>query len=263
MKLVPCPFCGKPIPARMNACPYCRRDEKGEAVVMDSRPAVDTETPELLKQREQLLKELANSDPYVQEQAILRLSQQGPAVAPALMKLLSSHAGPALPAVARTLGMIADKRAIGALSQAVKQGDDVLRTAALWALAQFRDAEALPVLLVEAERVHPVTQSYLAHVLGGFQDPRVVPVLSQLALHGSKETRYQAAFALGEWHEPVAVKALKRTARSRDPLIRAAAAASLRRLGVSTVAIKTGVPIWAWIVGILAAIGGGAAWFYR
>ena len=62
-------------------------------------------------------------------------------------------------------------------TQAAKLGDEELRLAAVWALAQFHEPEVLPILLSEADRPHPIIQSFLANTLGTFQDSRVVPAL--------------------------------------------------------------------------------------
>ena len=110
-------------------------------------------------------------------------------------------------------------------------GDEEIRTAAVWALSQFHDPEVLPVLLSEAERPHPTLQSYLAHVLGGFQDARVVPTLAKLTEHPNREVSFQAACALAETGYKSALSAIKKNGRRNDPLIRAASAAALKRLG--------------------------------
>jgi HEAT repeat protein len=260
MKLTPCPFCGKSIPARMSVCPYCRRDEKGDAVVMDTRMST---TAAEAKPSKQHLDELSSEDPYVRDQAVLRMAKQGFGVTQVLIDILSDHAKPGLASVAKTLGQIGDKRAIGVLTKAAKHGDDGLRIAALWALAQYRDAEVLPVLLSEAERPHPMTQSYLAHVLGLIQDAQVVPVLCRITQNGSPEAAYQAAFALGEWKDPQSVAALTHLAQKKNPLLRAVAIASLKRLGVNPVFTAAGWRLWAWGVGALSLIAGGLWWIYR
>jgi HEAT repeat protein len=263
MKLTPCPFCAKPIPARMNSCPYCHRHEKGAPIVMDSQVPASAAAELTVKQIEHELVNLSSDDPYTREQGILRLAQHGLRVTQALMTALSDHASPALPAIAKTLGMIADKRSIGALTQAVKQGHDSLRTAALWALAQFRDPDVLPILLSEAEHVHPVTQHYVANVLSNFRDPRVVPVLSRLALHGTPEVVYQAAYALAEWNVPQSISTLRRTARRHDPVQRAVALASLKRLGVRAPVRWESAWVWGLGVCVAAILTGGFFWFHK
>ncbi len=175
--------------------------------------------------------ELASEDAFQRDQAVVRMAQHGFGVVQALISVLSDFAKPGLAGVAKALGKIGDRRAIPVLAQAAKMGDDDLRMAAVWALSQFHEPEVLPILLTEADRPHPVIQSFLAYTLGTFQDARVIPVLSKLAGHPNREVSFQAACALGEAGDIQAISALKTSWRSRDPLVRAASAASLRRLG--------------------------------
>jgi len=230
MILKPCPFCRKDIPRSITACPYCRRDEKGNSVVMDSS-AASAASPASDKYFENDFQELASEDPFIRDQAVVRVAQRGAAVVPALLNILSAFAKPGLAGVARALGKIGDQRAIPVLAQAAKMGDENLRVASVWALTQFHEPEVLPILLTEAERPHPVIQSFLAHVLGTFQDSRVIPVLAKLAAHPNREVAFQAACALGETGDRQGIAPLKQIWRRRDPLVRAASAASLRRLG--------------------------------
>lgn len=260
MKLRDCPFCGKPIPARMTACPYCHTDEEGKPVAMDTAPAA-TEPVNVEKD----LAELSSEDAWTRDQATVRLAQKGFGVTQALIAVLGDLAKPGLPATAKVLGRIGDRRAVPPLIQAVKSTNDELRVAALWALAQFRgEPQALSALIAEADRPHPVTQSYLAHALGGFQDPAVVPALVRLAASAKTDVAYHAALSLGEWQTPEAVKALKRTLARRDRLLRAAAASSLQRLGVRVSFLVRLGPASLWVV--LMASAAAAMWlwtFYR
>ena len=255
MILKPCPFCQKDIPRSITVCPYCHRDEQGKTIVMDS--AV-TAVPVTDRFFENDLQELASEDPFIRDQAVIRVAQRGFGVVQALISILSDFAKPGLAGVARSLGKIGDRRAIPILAQAAKMGDEELRTASVWAMAQFHEPEALAILLSEAERPHPVIQSFLANVLGRFQDHRVTPVLAKLAGHPNREVAFQAACALGESGDRQAIPVLQKTWRRRDALVRAASAASLRRLG--------GKPSWVSpvtvILGLLAlaAIGSAVAW---
>src|SRR5262249_51702189 len=160
-------------PRSITVCPYCHRDEQGKAVAMDSTLV---ETPATDHYFESDLKELASEDPFVRDQAVVRVAQRGVGVVQALVSILQDFAKPGLAGVARALGKIGDRRAIPVLAQAANLGDENLRVAAVWALGQFHEPEVLPFLLVEAERPHQVTQSYLANLLGSFQDSRVLPV---------------------------------------------------------------------------------------
>jgi len=213
----------------MMACPYCHRDEMGQPVVMDS--TLPEQPGGADRYFEDDLKDLAGDDPFTRDQAVVRVAQRGFGVVQALISILSDFSKPGLAGVAQVLGKIGDKRAIPVLAQAAKMGDEDLRLAAVWALVQFHEPEVLPVLMSEAERPHPVIQSFLANALGSFQDSRVVPVLAKLAGHPSREVAFQAAFALGESGDRLGIPALQKCWRRRDALVRAASAASLRRLG--------------------------------
>src|ERR1051326_6659855 len=180
MILKPCPFCQKDIPRAIQVCPYCHRDEQGKFVSMDTSV---TEEPGTDKYFQDDLAELASDDPFVREQACVRVAQRGFGVVQALISILSDFAKPGLAGVAMALGKIGDRRAIPVLAQAAKMGGEKLCTAAVLDLAQFHEPEVLPLLLSEAERPHPVIQSFLANVLGNFQDDRVVPILRKLAGH--------------------------------------------------------------------------------
>jgi len=228
MILKPCPFCHKEIPRAIMVCPYCHRDEQGQPVSMDSSLAAEAGADRYFQDD---LKVLASEDPFTREQAVVRVAQRGFGVVPALISVLSDFAKPGLVGVAEALGKIGDRRAIPALAQAAKMGDEDLRLAAVWALAQFHDPEVLPALMSEAERPHPIIQSFLANALGAFQDSRVIPVLAKLAGHPNREVAFHAACALGEAGDREGIPVLQKSWRRREVLIRAASAASLRRLG--------------------------------
>ncbi len=257
MILKPCPFCHKEIPRSITVCPYCHRDEKGKSIVMDSALV---EIPESDRRLQEDLAALSSDDPYTREQAIVQLSQRGSAAVPALMSILNDFSKPGLAGVARALGKIGEKRAVSVLAHAAKLGDEELRMGAVWALAQIHDPESLPSLLREAERPHPVVQSFIAFTLGTFQDARVVPVLSKLAIHPNREVAFQASCALGEVGGQDSIRALKKAWRKGDNLVRAASASALRRLG----ARPSRIPIGPWLVCgmFFASLGAGLAFFF-
>ncbi len=231
MILKPCPFCQKDIPRSIVVCPYCHKDEKGLSAEAESpKQAVGED-----KFFNEDLSDLASTDPFIRDQAVVRMGQKGFGVVQALIDVLSDHAKPGLAGVAKSLGRIADRRAIPVLTVAAQMGDDELRTAAVWALSQYREPEILPVLLKESERTHPAIQSYLAFILGSFQDPRILPALARLSQHASREVAYQAVYSLGELGEVAAAKPLRNALRRRDPVVHTVAMASLDRLGLSRV----------------------------
>ena len=259
MILKPCPFCQKDIPRSITVCPYCHRDEAGKPVAMDTA-AVENAVSEKYFQDD--LKDLASDDPFKRVQAVVRVAHHGAGVVQALISILSDFAKPGLAGIALALGKIGDRRAITVLAQAAKMGDEELRMAAVWALAQFHEPEVLPILLTEAERPHPIIQSFLANTLGTFQDSRVVPALSKLAAHSNREVAFQAVCALGELRSRDGVPSLKKSWREGGPLVRAASAASLRHLGSRPSRFSFGSLAWGF--GALAALGAGAGYlFYR
>jgi hypothetical protein len=237
MILRPCPFCAKEIPRAITVCPYCHRDEKGQPSQTQAR--AQAESPANTPYFEDDFSELASEDPYIREQAVVRMAQKGFGIVQALIAILSDHAKPGLAAVAKTLGIIRDRRAIDVLAQAARMGDGELRTASVWALTQFSEPEVLPILLVEADRPPAELQSYVAYALGRFADVRAIPVLDKLARHANREVAFQAVCALGESPGPASVAALRRALQRRDPLVQAAAKASLRRLGASSSSQKS------------------------
>jgi len=200
------------------------------------------------------LKELANDDPFVRDQAVVRVAQRGFGVVQALVSILSDFAKPGLAGVACALGKIGDRRAISVLAQAAKMGDEDLRVAAIWALAQFHEPEVLPLLISESERPHPTIQSYIANVLGTFQNSSVLPILAKLSLHSNREVAFQAASALGEIGDRGAVPALQQSWRHGDALVRAASAASLRRLGATPSRVSMGKLVVILVALVLAGV---------
>jgi HEAT repeat protein len=259
MILKPCPFCQKDIPRSITVCPYCHRDEAGKPVVMDTA-AVESAVSDKYFQDD--LKDLASDDPFTRDQAVIRVARHGAGVVQALLSILNDFAKPGLAGVALALGKIGDRRAIPVLAQAAKMGDEELRMAAVWALAQFHEPEVLPILLSEAERTHPIIQSFLANTLGTFQDNRVVPALCKLAGHPNREVAFQAVCALGEAGSRDGVPVLKKSWREGGPVVRAASAASLRRLGSRPSRFSSASLVLGF--GALAVLAAGAGYiFYR
>lgn len=253
MLLRPCPFCDKSIPRAMNVCPYCHRDEQGKSVQIDSTaPPAQDDSP---RQLEQDLAELASEDSYVKDQAMIRLAHRGYGVVQGLIAVLSDLGKPGLAGVAKALGRIGDRRALGVLKQAAHGGDDEVRMASVWALSQFHDSEVLPALIAEADRPDPTVQGYLAYALGNFRDAQALPVLLRLLRHSNREVAFHAACALGESGDKSAVKPLRKALVRRDPLVRAAATAALKKLGASAVPLNS-----YWVYGVWAVAVGGVLW---
>jgi HEAT repeat protein len=253
-----CNHCHKEIPSTITVCPYCRRDEKGQELAADAAApeAADSKLKDDLNQ-------LGNEDPYVRRSAGDRIVQRGASAVPALSAMVSEHTHRGVPEAARLLGRLKDRRAIGCLAQALKIGNEDLRTTAVWALAQMNDPQALNELLQESERNNPAVQAYLAHIIGSVQDSRVVPALIKLAQHSSREVSFQAIWALGEAGNPAAIMPLRKLLGGKDDLLQSAAEASLRRLGGS---VRRAFPLWAIITGLsvlLLGLWGVIQFFYK
>jgi len=255
MRLKKCSYCSKDIPLTIAVCPYCRRNEKGEEIdlqtgVVDPGQSVS----------ESELHDLRSEDPVLRINVSERLAQKGPAVVPFLIEFVNDHSHKGIPDAVRILGKIRDRRAVSALTQAVHVGDEDTRIAAVWALSQINDPETLNELLRECDRNNPSVQAYLAHILSGYQDARILPMLIKLAGHSSREVAFQATWGLGETGNAGAIYPLRRQLGRKDTLIKAAAQMALRRLGGP---VRRVIPLWGSILGgvvgvALAVLG----WFF-
>jgi bilin biosynthesis protein len=226
MRLKPCPKCSKDIPSGIEVCPYCRHDDQGR----DTREEAGL-TASAAAQVQEDLNALGSDDNLARKTAAERLAQRGAAVIPILTSVLNEHTRKGLSEVARLLGRLRDQRAIEPLVQALKLGDEELKVSAVWALSQFNDARALEELIRESQRSDSTVQSYVAHTLADFQDARVLPNLIRLTEHPSRDVAFQAIWSLGEVGNAEAVMPLRRSLGRKDPIIRAAAQAALKRLG--------------------------------
>jgi HEAT repeat protein len=253
-----CPHCLKEIPARMTACPYCHRNDKGQDVTATGDESASPMDGPLQAE----IHQLGNEDPFIRKSASDRISQRGPAVVPHLINLVNEHTHKGVGEAVRLLGRIRDRRALSALSQALKVGNEEVRAIAVWSLSQLRDPQALPDLLTETERNNPTVQAYLGHAFAEVQDVRVRPALLRLAKHSNHEVAFQALWTLGESGDPSLIPFLRRQLSRKDPVVKAAAETALRRLGGPTRRI---LPV-RWIVGVVAGIiilGILLGWIYR
>jgi HEAT repeat protein len=251
MLFKPCPSCRKTIPFTIAVCPYCHKDEKGRDIAAQESVSV-----ELDPQTRTDVEHLGSDDPVLRRTAADRLLQRGPAVVPFLIALVQEHTHKALPEAIRVLGRLRDPRAAGALTQALKIGQEEVHTAAVWALSRLNDPQAVGELLQTTERNNPTVQAYLGHALAEVQDARVRPALVRLARHANHEVAFQALWALGELGDIAAIPFLRRQLGRKDPVVRAAAEAALRRLGGP---VRRVIPAGAYAGGamVLAAL---AAW---
>ncbi len=258
MKLKPCFFCKKEIPMRIEVCPYCHRNDKGE----DTREQEARAQAPSPKHYEQDLQELGSADAFVRDQAVERLAQKDPQIADALISALSDHNKPGLASIAKVLGRLRNPKAMKVLKEAMKTGDEDLRINATWALSQYHSPDTLPDLLAEIHRPNPLVQGYIAYTLGSFQDPQIVPVLSKLVSHQSPEVAFHAIDALGGMGDKHAIPTLRRALRRPEPVLRMAASSALRRLGGPVRPIF----VSGWVMGVglgLAVMVGLGWWFYR
>lgn len=252
MFLKECPACHKNIPSGIVLCPYCKKDEKGQNV------AAETSAAGIDPQFQTDLNGLSSDDPMIRQNASDQIAQRGIAVVPVLVQVLMEHSVRGLPEVAKLLGRLRDTRAIPALIQAGKIGDEDLRVAAVSALTAFREPEVLEELLAEANRPNPAVQGYIAHTLGNFQDSRALPILSKLAKHKSEEVAFQAVSAIGDLGDPSGIRVLRQMLSRKEPIVRDAAAGALRRLGGP---VRRVVPVAYYLSGCLAGIAGWVIYF--
>ncbi len=255
MLLKKCTQCRKDIPSTITVCPYCQWDEVAKSpAAFDKTPtALDTQTRTDLNM-------LGSDDPLVRKSAADRLSQKGADIVPALINIVNEHSQKGMAEAAKLLGRLRDQRAVTALVQALKIGDEDLHAAAVWALSQMNDAQALEELVRESTRNNPTVQGYLAHVMGGYRDSRVIHALIKLLYHPNHEVSFQAAWALGEAGDKSAIRPLRQILGRKDRLLRSGAEAALRRLGGP---VRRLYPIWGWVLGGVGVCGvSGLLWYF-
>jgi HEAT repeat protein len=241
-----CLACRKDIPCTITECPYCHADDQGRPSAVDQAAAASLEA-----QVQSELTQMESDDPFIRQGALDRLSQKGSAVVPILINYLNDHSRKEVSEVAKLLGRLKDRRAVGVLVQSLQIGDEALRASAVWALSQLNDPHVLEVLIRESDRPNPTVQGYLAYVLGGYQDPRVTPALIKLSLHKSREVSFQAIWALGEAGDGAAITPLRRILGRKDALIKAAAALALKRLGGP---VRRAYPVIGYAAGVAVAV---------
>lgn len=144
-------------------------------------------------------------------------------------------------AARKATGSYATRLILGALSW----GPEEVLLAAVRALGERGDKQAVPVLLVVLKHRRPTAKLRLAVVraLGLLKDPTAFKVLAGLARRGKKTLRLAAIRGLGELGTKPAKKLLKRLKKSRNKEIAKAAADALNPASLSKFGLgKTGVP---------------------
>jgi HEAT repeat protein len=253
MRLRPCPFCRKDIPAGITLCPYCKR---GAA---ETPPAPSSSEPILDTGTKSDLNELMSDDGFARKSAADRLLRNGAALVPVLTRMMRENEPRKLGEVAQLLGRLRDPRAVAPLAEALRSADEDLHASAVWALAQLKTPEAINELLREAERNNPTVQSYIAHALSATEDARAVPALIKLARHRNLEVSLQAAWGLGEAGDTRAIGVLRQLWRREKGILKLVSDDALRRLGG---AIRWAVPRWALILGVIGVVAAALLLYY-
>lgn len=126
------------------------------------------------------------------------------------------------PAVARSLGVLGDLRAVPELLAALEADlDPETRIAAAHALGHLGDHRCVDGLLAKlADRNEdPRVRGMAAEALTGVQERRAVPFLIAALDDPSVEVRFWAAFALGQFGDPAALGALEGLAQTDDAVL--------------------------------------------
>ncbi len=140
------------------------------------------------------------------------------------------------PLIARTLGLIGDIRAEGALIQALSSADVDLRMRAAAALGRAGTPRAVPSLLELLGDTQWEVRAQAATALGRRTDRQAIPWLRRALSDQSWWVRHNAASALVE--VPGGSEALRSSLDHPDPYARDAAAAVLLSSGVAGGAVE-------------------------
>jgi len=123
---------------------------------------------------------------------------------------------------ARSLGVLADRRAVPELLAALQTDVDLeTRVAAAHALGHLGDHRSVDGLLARLadQNEDPRIRGTAAEALTGVQERRAVPLLISALDDPSVEVRFWAAFALGQFGDLAALSALERLARTDDAVL--------------------------------------------
>lgn len=202
----------------------------------------------------QLLKLLDSEERSIRVEAVLAISNMGPAArgtaAPALMKRLSNPKDESRAGAIYTLAKIGASEAVPSIRRILEEGDDSqAQLAAAWALVVFEPenpkivAEALPRLKAalrdDWELIRRESLSAIAMV--GPAAKSAVPAVAKTLDDENGEVRAEALYALTEIGAPqpmIAEAAIKAVA-DPDPAVRSTGIYALGRIGA---AAKPGVP---------------------
>lgn len=136
-------------------------------------------------------------------------------------------------------GGLATRLLIGAL----KWGPVEVSLAAVRALGERKDKQAVPVLVYTVKKGPERLRLAAIRALGSFQDPTTFKTLARLARRGKKAPRLAAIRALGDLGTKPAQKLLKRLKKSRNKAIAKVAADALNPASLSKYGWKKlGIP---------------------
>ena len=106
-----------------------------------------------------------------------------------------------------------------------------VRAAAVQAIRQAKDVDAVPALVAHIEDPNERVGLYIAQALAELAPPDVVPLLLVPLLRSDASGRWRAAYVLGERKEPRAVSVLARALQDDEVLVASTAAAALAKIG--------------------------------
>jgi HEAT repeat protein len=161
------------------------------------------------------------------QQALTKLDA---AVLPQLEERLKGPDPKIREGVARVMGEVRDRRAVGPLLEAIQTAGDTGRSSAT-ALIQIADPASVDPLIELLTNQGEQVRLYAAYALGGLKDRRAVPALSRSLSDTSSSVRGIAAHALGQIGARDATAVLVSALDDTSAHVRATAAYALARIG--------------------------------
>jgi HEAT repeat protein len=144
--------------------------------------------------------------------------------------------------VARVMGEVGDRRAVGPLLEALQGAGDTGRNSAA-ALIQIADPAAVEPLIELLGNQGEQVRLYAAYALGGLKDRRAVPALTRTLADASSSVRGIAAHALGQIGSRDATGPLVAALEDPSAHVRSTAASALARIGDSSAIAKLEVQL--------------------
>ena len=144
------------------------------------------------------------------EEAAAALAAIGTRSFQPLLSALRRDAWVARRNAAWALGALDDNRAVGGLSDTLRDREAPVREQSAWALGAIDDTQAVPALMAALKDADAGVRRQAAWALGALDDPRATPGLIQALEDADDRTRSQAAWALGAIDDRAAVQPLAR-----------------------------------------------------